>query len=724
MRKKKIEKLGHLYATDEMLHMAEQETMVEKKYVWNQTESVFQHEMYVRCSVCEGILIVAVFMTRSLRLEGKKPLYEIFIDKDKEDYLTWDMERKKWRTAQIGSLYFPAYSRYSDIYITPEENKLVSDYLEVKNGVKGIEEYQRSILDKRLQEKHKKETAPWDAAMELVSDTPKDWNRWVSRHGLSEHFIFYDYSKHVKEGYCTWCEKDVPVKKPRHNAYGICLCCGHRIRYKANGRAGRLHTEKEQVYLPQRYGDSLIIRQFSARRYYQNGKYRTPNLVCYETGRVIYDGDLKGTQYYYGRYKNSEYRWIKGYPKYSFFYYQPDYCLNEDGSVYKRTVPALSRRILNRTGLPQLISSGHKISPNEYLYTLAEAPYLERFAKAGLPRLTLDVLAHGIEMEESHSLAKSLGIDGNGLRRLRENDGGLEFLKWLQFEKENQRNIKDSVIRFFEEQEIGLEDIKFVSGSMSELRISNYLKSQYALTSRKPKELVSTWRDYFYMSKQLKRNMKLEIFYKPQNLIESHDEVIQLCEDRDLALRAAEIEKKYPGVEGICQSIKEKYEYGGKKYVIVMPDGIEDIMLDGRALRHCTRYSDIYYERIQRRESFIGFLRKADQPEQAFYTLEFEPDGTVRQKRTVGDKQNADFEQALGFIRRWQRAIRPRLTEEDYRLAKVSARLRVEEFRELQEKNATILHGYLAGKPLADVLEADLMEAALCMEEPELSAAA
>jgi len=169
--------------------------------------------MYVRCSVCEGVLTVAIFMTRSLRLEGKKPLYEIFIDKDKEDYLTWDMERKKWRTARIDFLNFPAYSRYSDIYITPEENKLVSDYLGVRNGVKGIEEYQRSILDKRLQEKHKKETAPWDAAMELVSDTPKDWNRWVNRHGLSEHFIFYDYSRNVKEGYCTWCEKEVPVKR-------------------------------------------------------------------------------------------------------------------------------------------------------------------------------------------------------------------------------------------------------------------------------------------------------------------------------------------------------------------------------------------------------------------------------------------------------------------------------------------------------------------------------
>jgi len=35
LRKKKFEKLGHLEATDEMLHMAEQETMVEKKFGWN-----------------------------------------------------------------------------------------------------------------------------------------------------------------------------------------------------------------------------------------------------------------------------------------------------------------------------------------------------------------------------------------------------------------------------------------------------------------------------------------------------------------------------------------------------------------------------------------------------------------------------------------------------------------------------------------------------------------
>ena len=47
----------------------------------------------------------------------------------------------------------------------------------------------------------------------------------------------------------------------------------------------------------------------------------------------------------------------------------------------------------------------------------------------------------------------------------------------------------------------------------------------------------------------------------------------------------------------------------------------------------------------------------------------------------------------------------------------VSASLRVEEFKELRKKNAKVWHGHLAGMPLADVLEADLMEVSLCMED-------
>lgn len=53
-------------------------------------EPVFQREVYLQSQICDGILVVAIYLARDLRLGSIKPLYEIFIDKSKREYLTWD----------------------------------------------------------------------------------------------------------------------------------------------------------------------------------------------------------------------------------------------------------------------------------------------------------------------------------------------------------------------------------------------------------------------------------------------------------------------------------------------------------------------------------------------------------------------------------------------------------------------------------------------------------
>ena len=51
------------------------------------------------------------------------------------------------------------------------------------------------------------------------------------------------------------------------------------------------------------------------------------------------------------------------------------------------------------------------------------------------------------------------------------------------------------------------------------------------------------------------------------------------------------------------------------------------------------------------------------------------------------------------------------MSEEDRQLAAMSERVRLKEYTELREKKETVWHGPMAGKLLADVLEADLIEA-------------
>ena len=71
-----------------------------------------------------------------------------------------------------------------------------------------------------------------------------------------------------------------------------------------------------------------------------------------------------------------------------------------------------------------------------------------------------------------------------------------------------------------------------------------------------------------------------------------------------------------------------------------------------RQLSHCVGKSDRYWERIEQQEAYILFLRKTAEIDKPYYTLEVEPNGTIRQKRTYFDRQNDDLKDAEQFLKR------------------------------------------------------------------------
>ena len=137
-----------------------------------------------------------------------------------------------------------------------------------------------------------------------------------------------------------------------------------------------------------------------------------------------------------------------------------------------------------------------------------------------------------------------------------------------------------------------------------------------------------------------------------------------------------------------------------------------DILVEGDALCHCLSRSDRYWDRIETHESYILFLRRTSALNVPYYTLEVEPDGTVRQKRTKYDRQEADIESAKVFLTEWQGVINKRLSVGDRRKAEKSRILREQEFDQMRRDNVIIRTGELSGHRLVDVLTADLMEAA------------
>lgn len=712
MIKKDLKKLRKLYPTRLMMQKAGMDVpeLVQRKGYWRKEDLYkYKYGIYMRCQILSGIMKVAFFFAESMRLGIKTPAYELFINKETGEFATWDVRHEKWRKAKVDMLDWPEYVWYSGRYINPEGYKSIKTYLGTKNGgYKGILEWQQSIRKEELRERYRRETEYWDIKMDQVPPPPKDWEHWVDKNGMTQHYIFYEYQrKGAKEGYCTWCEKLVPVVAPRHNQYGKCRCCGREVRYKARRKAGSFYTDTEHVYLLQRCEDGVVVRLFKCWRYYRKNEYENADCFCGEIRRAFFDDRLTGEAYYWGMYKNDHERWIK-----SGWGAGGGYQIK--GMVYKRTLPSLARKELKRTGLAELVNHAGKIDVEYYLDSVKRHPVYERLSKAGLGRLVIDDMhEYGRtlgKLEHTGNLAKALGIDKARMKRLRENRGGAGFLKWLQYEKALDTIFPDDMIRYFAEQKIEPDKLENMKKRMSERKICNYLKRQSALSGRSAKELISTWEDYIYMALRLGMDIREELIYKPKDLKKAHDEAVSVSGGADVAKRAGEIEEKFPDIEKIYEEIREKYQYEEKKYSIIVPEKIEDIILEGKILGHCLHSSDRYFERTHIRESYIVFLRFTEEPERPYYTLEIEPDGTARQKRTTGDNQNADFEEAKNFIRRWQQEIQKRLTKEDEELAGISRRLRVEEFKELREEKKKVWHGKLAGKLLVDVLEADLME--------------
>lgn len=285
------------------------------------------------------------------------------------------------------------------------------------------------------------------------------------------------------------------------------------------------------------------------------------------------------------------------------------------------------------------------------------------------------------------------------------------MLIWLQYETNAKIEIPDNTLQWLISSNISPEELKFATVHMSIPQIHHYIVKQMNENNMKPQDVLTTWKDYLSMAHRLGYDTNSEIVYRVRKLKLRHGQLVDILQKQDMNMRACEIADDFPNVEENLHKIKTIYSYGDDEYTVLVPDKIEDVLTEGRNLHHCVADQERYWDRIDRNESYIFFLRKTNEIERSYYTLEVEPGGTVRQKRTMYDNQEKDIEEATDFLRKWQSVIRTRLREEDKKLAEKSKILRLQNFEQLRRDNVKINTGKLQGQSLVDILMADLMVA-------------
>ncbi len=714
MKKKELMALTPANLTSYIRMMAKKEDP-ERSFLCGTTGKIYHFKLCMRAKIEKGYLIVSIYFAEYVRADARNPAYVVYFDKKEDDFITFETDSGRWRKSMLHNLDGTRYMYDPKTCISKKDRKIISGYLGTEDGTyRDVRGYQEKIREQQLAARYKKKTDVWDETMKAVPGLPKDWTRWLLRNAVSEHYIFYKYKRGgATEGYCTHCQKTVAIKNPKYNKLGVCSRCGQKIQFKSVDKAGSFWTKYDAAYLIQRCKIGIVLRQFEVCMTLDKREFQRPGVYFNETRRFLYDGQFHEDEYYYGIFKNRDVRWIAGESdcrRVGFYYY---YFPPTQGKVYPRTLPDLGRKELKETGLIQYIQNHSVLNPRRYLNTWRKIPVLEQISKAELKSLSEELIKNPEKLvwrDSKGGLAKKLEIDNARLKRLRKSDGNILVLYWLQQEKKENICMPDELIRWFVENSIVPKDLAFIHDRMSYIQIKNYLIRQGKEQEDNIPQVLTTWKDYLSMAKRVKMNVYDEIVFRVSKLYQRHKELVEYIQKNQLSVTAGELEEEYPYINDILPKLQKKYEYSNKTYTILAPKSIKDILEEGQALHHCIDKKKEYFERINNQESYILFLRKTKQPAQPYYTLEVEPGGVIRQKRTEYDRQKKDIDKASAFLRKWQTVIQKRLTREDVTLAEKSREIRVESYAEMRKKKVKINGGLFRGQYLADVLEADLME--------------
>lgn len=332
---------------------------------------------------------------------------------------------------------------------------------------------------------------------------------------------------------------------------------------------------------------------------------------------------------------------------------------------------------------------------------------------------------------ELHRLSKPIYKVWNG-----QCGGSIEVLKAfhrLKFKTEKEMLLAKDICLFcgYKTGEVNklIKMLKNFNKTFAEFK--KYLTSQVNKINRRRKkyktderEQYNQWMDYMSMASKLQMK-NLSPF--PSDLKTAHDNLVAMENGRKIKeqmrfiknqapITAAEILKRYPKTEEVLKKL-QKYSYTDGTYSIVVPKTAEEIVFDSMSLILCTHRQDNsgsfrYFERINRRESYIFFVRKNNEPDIPWYQIEAEPGGTVRQKRTTGDEQfDRDMKKIIPFLISWQEYLAGVLDDKDLKDVKTANEQRIKQYAALRKEGKKINYGVMAGKLLVDALEADLLEA-------------
>lgn len=656
MDKRKLSKIPRPCATQRMINDAKQ------------LESM-NHMVTAELIEDKKILLLNFFRIKSLAGGNTEAEFRTFLSH--EDYITQDLKtsKTKWYTASFAGMWnfsFTEYlwdpelkrSRYKvNVHIrSDEEVKTIKDFF--KEYVNSDDEYlpwtavyrfQQEILDRKLAERHKKETDKIDTVMNPIKEPPKEFEDWVWETGMSfsRYLIYKEEKKGEAVCECTHCKKIGTVKRKdirlRNNEKGICPFCGSRVTIKARGKMpGQISDERWFLYVdPMEKG--FALRYFRADRRIRSDKYVEFTIDksrieqdIFEYSRAIYTfpkGKPKYESYEWGVYKQrGECRWCPDQGRIA--------CM--ECILYPGNLPAAWEHTPMKYSALEVLSGNMPTVALRYEDAISkyiQFPKLEWICKMGLNKVNTKLL-QAIDGDHYElrllQVAQEIGLQfkPEQLKEYYETfTCNTELLK-----QANRKATLHKIMKY-----ITRESEKYPIGESGECWRYSYMRYREREDPRieRKRNMAKDWLEYLKWCKELGYDLDDMFIYMPNNFKKVHDrtakeyqENLDKIEAKKRAEREREAKKRMEQTKraleeilGENKDVQNAFQVKGKGLLLVVPASAEDIKAEGAALHHCV---GTYVDRVARGETNIFFIRKEQEPDKPYFTMEWKDNDIVQ----------------------------------------------------------------------------------------------
>lgn len=468
---------------------------------------------------------------------------------------------------------------------------------------------------------YKEATMDTEELKKMLPPAPAGVIRWIHKDVIDKTYIIYDKNK--DEAVCTRCGHRFRASRfeMKHNDKGSCPKCKSEGVYKSSGKGRKNLTEYFRVLVLTHRGNTVYgtLTEVTA----DFGGIGKPELRTWMS--AVYVFDKAGGTYY--KHKPNWYWNLENWermkkvrlphpPGTMNWYAVPRF---ERTEIYTGNLESVFLHSCLKYGWQPNLFRQYKFTAYDYIsYIDLHLKYqsIELLAKAGFESLVAQKVA-GKEGSacinwNGKSLEKILRLPRRHIKKLRNREITFYELRGFKSLSEQEKELSwETIQKLFQAR----------SGSGAELigRLTSLIR--WATWAAENEVDSWDWADYIRDCEKLGLDVRKNKVLFPESFQITHARLsakVEAAEDAEKAEKIRKVASDF-GMELETDSL-----------VLKIAHSQSDLNIESSALGHCVR---TYGDRVAAGNTVIYFIRKANAPNEPYFTLEIRPDGRFVQCR-------------------------------------------------------------------------------------------